>query len=113
MCASACPTRAISADLVEFPLGGTVVRFAKIDNKLCDWSKRYALVGESGFKYLGSAVDEDPQGRVTPGKLAEALKKHDPIKKYRPVIAEPCLLRCPYFRETLTPEAQAGKAQTI
>jgi hypothetical protein len=32
---------------------------------------------------------------ITPQILAEALVKHDPIKKVRPVVAEECILKCP------------------
>jgi len=27
--------------------------------------------------------------------LSSALRGHDPIKKYRPVVAEPCVINCP------------------
>jgi hypothetical protein len=53
-------------------------------------------MGESGFKYLGSRVDIGPGVEVTPEKLAKGLVTLDPIKKYRPVVAEPCVICCPY-----------------
>ncbi|NLF40185.1 hypothetical protein GX586_12125 [bacterium] len=70
--------------------------FNKIDRKRCDWVKRYALMGDSGFKYLGSPADVPPGTTITPETLADALRQHDPIKKYRPVVAEPCVIKCPY-----------------
>jgi hypothetical protein len=32
---------------------------------------------------------------ITPEALADGLRQHDPIKKYRPVVAEPCVINCP------------------
>jgi epoxyqueuosine reductase QueG len=96
LCVGACPTAAISSREIGFACDGVEFRFREIDRNLCDWSKRYALSGESGFKYLGSKLDESPEGKVTAAKLAAALKKHDPIKKYRPVACEPCMTACPY-----------------
>ncbi len=56
----------------------------------------HALMGDSGFKYLGSQTDIDPQGTVTAEKLAAALPQLDPIKNIRPAVFEPCLAACPY-----------------
>lgn len=98
-CKKACPTKAITDKEISFACDGVNFKFSHIDANRCDWSKRYALAGEGGFKYLGSAVNEIPQGDVTKENLANALAKHDPIKKYRPVACEPCALNCPYSRE--------------
>ncbi|MFA6566844.1 MAG: 4Fe-4S binding protein [Victivallales bacterium] len=97
-CVKACPTHAISADEVSFECDGAKFCFNRIDTNLCEWSKRYAITGESGFKYLGSPLDESPGGKITAETLSTALKKHDPIKKYRPVVCEPCVIGCPYSR---------------
>ena len=35
------------------------------------------------------------QREIDAAALADAVRGHDPIKKYRPVVAEPCVLRCP------------------
>lgn len=94
-CVKACPMAAISSQVVEFSCEGVISRFNKIDAKLCDWSKRYALVGASGFKYEGSDLDIKPDGAITSQVLADALSRHDPIKKVRPVVVEECILRCP------------------
>ncbi len=95
-CVSTCPSRALSAEPVSFECGGVGFSFNRIDNRLCDWTKRYALQGESGFRYAGSDTDIDPQGTVAEEKLSDALKRLDSIKKLRPVVAEPCLINCPY-----------------
>ncbi|HMB00844.1 MAG TPA: hypothetical protein VKS21_07640 [Spirochaetota bacterium] len=97
MCLNICPTKAFFGERVTFTCEDRQINFAKTDQNLCDWSKKYALSGNSGFKYLGSDVNEDPGSAVTEKKLTAALKKHDPIKKARPVVAEPCQLVCPYF----------------
>ena len=97
-CVKACPTQAISSDEIGFECDRVKFSFNRIDTNLCEWSKRYAIAGESGFKYLGSPLDENPGEKVTAEKLAAALKKHDPIKKYRPVVCEPCVITCPYSK---------------
>ncbi len=94
-CITACPSRAISDVAVQLKLDGRTWAFNRIDAKRCDWVKRYALMGEGGFKYLGSTVDLPPPDPITAGALANALRQHDPIKKYRPVVAEPCVIQCP------------------
>jgi epoxyqueuosine reductase QueG len=96
LCIKSCPTAAMTAKKITFECEGVSFRFNKRDINRCDWSKRYAIAGESGFKYLGSPLDEIPDGEVTAEALATALKKHDPIKKYRPVACEPCMIACPY-----------------
>ena len=96
MCITSCPSKAISAQEATVVCDGEKYSFHMIDNLLCDWTKRYTLLGESGFKYLGSTVDIDPEAKVTAEKLADALQHLDPIKKYRPVVAEPCAINCPY-----------------
>lgn len=95
-CITSCPTAAMTPDKITFDCEGVSFSFNKRDINRCDWSKRYAIAGESGFKYLGSPLDEIPEGKITAETLADALKKHDPIKKYRPVSCEPCMIECPY-----------------
>lgn len=95
-CLKACPTSAMNAQQVEFSCEGVNFSYNQRDINRCDWSKRYAISGDSGFKYLGSPLDEIPAGEVTAETLSEALKKHDPVKKYRPVACEPCMIKCPY-----------------
>lgn len=97
-CIKACPVSAFTDEMVEFECDGKRFSFKNVNRKLCDWSKRYTLVAEAGFKYLGSTVNELPGADVTPEKLSAALKKLDPIKKHRPVVAEPCIMACPLAR---------------
>jgi hypothetical protein len=52
-------------------------------------------VAEGGFGFLGPTASADPGAAVTREGLEAALRTVDPIKKYRPVAAEPCVLRCP------------------
>ncbi|MDD4870999.1 MAG: hypothetical protein PHR77_10610 [Kiritimatiellae bacterium] len=100
-CVQACPTKAFKKEFIEFTCEGRKFRCLDIEQVLCDWSKRYTLVPESGFGYLGSTVNEKPSRNPSEAELGEALKKIDPIKKYRPVVAEPCVLKCPYAQENL------------
>ncbi len=94
-CVNACPSGAFTDRRVEFTCHGRTYGFEAVDPLRCDWSRRYALTAESGFGYLGSPADLAPPEQVTAESLAEALTAHDAIKKHRPVVAEPCVLRCP------------------
>jgi epoxyqueuosine reductase QueG len=94
-CIAACPSQAFTGRLVELKCEGQTYRFQHIDAKRCDWVKRYSLMGAGGFQFLGSPVDVAAGATITPASLGEALRQHDPIKKYRPVVAEPCVLQCP------------------
>ncbi len=94
-CVAACPARAITDEPVTVTCEGRSWTFRRIDAARCDWAKRYALMGESGFRYLGSEADVAPPETITPKALAGALRQLDPIKRYRPAVAEPCVIRCP------------------
>ena len=94
-CIGSCPSQAIQRQRIELTCEGQAYAFNRIDARRCDWVKRYALMGESGFKYLGSPLDVAPPALITEAALSAALRGHDPIKKYRPVIAEPCVINCP------------------
>lgn len=96
LCVKSCPTAALTTQKIKIDCEGVQFSFNKRDINRCDWSKRYAIAGEAGFKYLGSPLDEIPEGEITAESLQNALTKHDPIKKYRPVVCEPCVINCPY-----------------
>jgi epoxyqueuosine reductase QueG len=95
-CVNMCPTNALAGRQVHLRCENHVHRFTPVDGKRCDWAKRYVVAGDSGFKYVGSEVDIVPGAEVTAESLADALRQHDPITKYRPVVAEPCVITCPY-----------------
>ncbi len=94
-CITNCPSQAITSRRVSVSCEGRTWAFNHKDPLRCDWVKRYALMADSGFKYLGSTVDIAPPETITADALAAALKRHDPIKKYRPAVAEPCVIHCP------------------
>ncbi len=94
-CISTCPSQAILPQAATVTCEGRRWTFNRIDAQRCDWVKRYALMGDSGYKFLGSPVDIAPPATITPEALGDALKHLDPIKKYRPVVAEPCVINCP------------------
>ncbi|MDD4870767.1 MAG: hypothetical protein PHR77_09425, partial [Kiritimatiellae bacterium] len=95
-CVQACPTKAFKKEFIEFTCEGMKFRFLDTKPMLCDWSKRYALVPESGFGYLGSTVNEIPSENPSEAELDKALRKINPLIKSRPAVAEPCVLKCPY-----------------
>ncbi len=95
MCIATCPSKALGEQVVEVACEGRTYSFNRIDNRHCDWVKRYALMGDGGFKFLGSPTDVPAPEKPGPTDLEAALRQHDPIKKYRPVVAEPCVINCP------------------
>ncbi|MFP4382061.1 MAG: hypothetical protein ACLFUS_16290 [Candidatus Sumerlaeia bacterium] len=96
MCVTTCPSQAFDGQNITIECEGKTYSYRHIDRPRCDWSKRDTITGESGFKYLGSPLDVKPPEQITADAIAEAVKGHDPIKKFRPVVAEPCVLNCPY-----------------
>ena len=96
MCIAACPSKALLTASTTIEVDGASFALNYVDNLLCDWTKRYALMKDCGFKCLGSETDIDPHGEVTAAKLAAALPQLDPIKNIRPVVVEPCFVACPY-----------------
>jgi epoxyqueuosine reductase QueG len=105
VCVSSCPTQAFADKQVRLTCEGHSYVFTPVDGKLCDWSKRYVLSGDSGAKYIGSELDIPP-GEVTPESLATGLRQHHPITKQRHVVAEPCVIKCPYANAEIDVESQ-------
>lgn len=85
----------MQSETIAVTLEGITQRFGRLDQPRCDWDRRHALVAEGGFGFLGPTASADPGAAVTREGLEAALRTVDPIKKYRPVAAEPCVLRCP------------------
>jgi len=98
-CMTACPVNAISIEKgIDVYIEDQVFRYPDINTIRCNWSALHALVADDGFKYIGSKQDERPED-ITPEILEEALKRKDPVQKYRPVTAELCVLSCPFTRK--------------
>ncbi|NLF32838.1 MAG: hypothetical protein GX591_18365 [Planctomycetes bacterium] len=97
-CTAACPAGAFSGGWITLTLEGRQYRYQAVDERRCDWSRRYALQAASGFGLLGSPLDAAPPEVIDAPALKAALDRHDPIRSHRPVVAEPCMLACPYAR---------------
>jgi len=97
-CSEVCPMNAIRIDKgIQINIEGQEFIYPNINAVKCEWSSLHALVAEDGFKYIGSKQDERPD-HITPDIMAEALRRKDPIQKYRPATAELCMLSCPFSR---------------
>ena len=95
-CIEACPSRALDAKkIVTLNLGGADVKYLPIDQNRCDWTKRYALSNEDGNVFCGSRTNIPCPDEVSEEALSAALKEHDWVFKFRPVIAESCIVKCP------------------
>ncbi len=99
-CLKSCPSQAFCAKSATIELEGVVQQFRMTDQLRCDWVKRYGLMGDSGFKYLGSTTDIAPPAEITPAVLDGALRQLDKIVKIRPTATEPCVINCPYATST-------------
>lgn len=95
-CLDVCPTRAILKDKkVQIEIEGNSIGYVPMDTNRCDWSSKYALCGDDGFRYIGCKTNEMPDGQITAETLAKALENSDPVLKHRPVTAQNCIVKCP------------------
>lgn len=100
-CLNVCPAKALNKEqIVQINIAGEQVDYIPVDTVRCDWSSKYALCAEDGFKYIGSTVNELPPEIIDEKALKEALLKIDPVQKYRPVTAECCIIHCPLAKGT-------------
>lgn len=97
-CLDTCRTGAFRREEVVVHVEGVPQRFHPIERVRCDWAKRYSLVGDEGVNYLGWNLDLPVPDAITAEALAEGLRQHPPIPKYRPCNFEACLLACPLTR---------------
>lgn len=95
-CLAACPMKALgpgNEKMVE--LEGRQLRIAVPERFKCDWSKRYALIGDEGPAMMGCKTQIlPPEGEIGIEDIARALEKKDPIQKWFVCIAESCLATC-------------------
>ena len=93
-CVQRCAVHAFG-EPVTIEVEGVSMSFVLRDLKRCDWSKRYALVGSGGMKYLGGKTDVAPPEEITAETLGKALSTYDPVFKHRPGALEWCAIACP------------------
>ena len=53
------------------------------------------LTNRDGFEYNGSTMDLTPPEELGEAALADALRRRDPISKFRPTIVQRCVSECP------------------
>lgn len=100
-CIEACPVKALSKEkIVSINIDGKHCDYLPVETNRCDWSSKYALCGEDGFKYIGSQMNELPPEEINEEVLADTLSRKDPVQKYRPVTAECCIINCPLANRT-------------
>ncbi|NLG37340.1 MAG: hypothetical protein GX549_04940 [Clostridiales bacterium] len=93
-CVSACPTAAIGTPR-PVTIGGVRYDVLPIDRNLCRWASYFALTNRDGFEYNGSTMDLTPPEELGEAALADALRRRDPISKFRPTIVQRCVSECP------------------
>jgi hypothetical protein len=92
----ACPANALRLEnTVRIELCGRTYTWIPTDNKACDWSKKYALMGEEGHRYTGNSTNIDIPEVITPENLTDALGKADRVLAYRPTTVHRCVIECP------------------
>ncbi len=95
-CIERCDVRAF-AEPAALEVEDVPVSFVRRDLVRCDGSKRYALVGSAGMKYLGDRTDVAPPDEIPAEALRDALDTYDPVFKRRPASLEWCAVVCPAF----------------
>ncbi len=95
-CLNACPTCALRKENIsELDIGDKKVTYLPVDANRCDWATKFSLVSEEGNMYTGNYTDVPCPETVTAENLADALRKMDPVLKFRPVTGEKCIVKCP------------------
>ena len=95
-CIKACPAKALRAEnMTLIELCGRNYKWIPIDGMACDWSKKYALLGEEGHKYTGSNTEIPLPEKITEENLADAMRAADRILSYRPTTVHRCIIECP------------------
>lgn len=95
-CISACPVSALAIDDMKIlDIAGQKYEYVPLDLPRCDWTVRYALTNRDGFIYNGAKIDEMPPEDIDIESLEKALKKSDPINKFRPTTTHHCVIKCP------------------
>lgn len=100
-CVDACPAGALTNEPVEIALRSAgsaaqdVLRIGKLLRRRCECAKRYGLVGEEGPSFMGDMTCVKlPDGEPTIEKVAELMRRRDPIQKHWICIVERCLQAC-------------------
>ncbi len=95
-CLNVCPTCALKKEhLTELHANGQKITYLPVDANRCDWATKFALVCEEGNMYTGNFTDIPCPETVTAEALGAALRKQDPVFKFRPVTGEKCIVSCP------------------
>jgi ferredoxin len=98
-CLTVCPTGALKKErLTELTIGGKQVTYLPVDANRCDWATKFALIPEEGNVYVGNNTHVPCPDEITAENLADALRQHDPVFKFRPVTGEKCIVACPLHK---------------
>lgn len=98
-CLNVCPTGALKKErMTELNIAGKKVPYLPVDANRCDWATKFALIPEEGNIYVGNTTCVPCPETVTELSLADALRQHDPVFKFRPVTGEKCIVNCPLHR---------------
>lgn len=98
-CLTVCPTGALKKErLTELTIAGKKVTYLPVDANRCDWATKFALIPEEGNIYVGNRTYVPCPEEITADKLADALRQHDPVFKFRPVTGEKCIVNCPLHK---------------
>ena len=98
-CLKVCPTGALKKErLTQLTIAGKQVTYLPVDAHRCDWATKFALIPEEGNIYVGNNTHVPCPDQVTAQALADALRQHDPVFKFRPVTGEKCIVNCPLHK---------------
>lgn len=98
-CLNVCPTGALKKEkLTQLTIAGKQVTYLPVEANRCDWATKFALIPEEGNIYVGNQTHVPCPDEITPENLADALRQHDPVFKFRPVTGEKCIVNCPLHK---------------
>ena len=98
-CLNVCPTGALKKErLTQITVNGKSITYLPSDANRCDWASKFALIPEEGNIYVGNNTHVPCPENITAEALADALRQHDPVFKFRPVTGEKCIVNCPLHK---------------
>lgn len=100
ICIKACPSCALDSTKTQtLTIDGVEISYLPVEQNRCDWVTRYALSNEDGNVFCGSRTNIPCPDVIDEKTLADALSQHDWVFKFRPVIGESCIVKCPLVEQ--------------
>lgn len=97
ICRKVCPSQAYQEE-IALSLEGQQFSFYRLDQKRCDWTAKFALLGGDGIAKMGVNYEVAPPAQITPEALREAMRGFDAVQGHHRCAVESCVVHCPLAR---------------